>query len=111
MLGGDIRAFWESLIFKGDRGNRPLARKTSLTFVSTNFRSLMRSFMDGIVMGGGVGFAGALQRIARRRKRQSPRAPGRSGSGCFFPDVVVTGLLSHSPGEVATYLCLHRFDS
>ena len=61
------------------------------------------AFMDGIVMGGGVGLAahGSHRVVTDRTKLAMPEV----GLG-FFPDVGGTWLLSRSPGEIGTYFGL-----
>ena len=61
------------------------------------------AFMDGIVMGGGVGLSahGSHRVVTEKTKLAMPEV----GLG-FFPDVGGTWLLSHSPGEIGTYFGL-----
>ncbi|MER7518404.1 enoyl-CoA hydratase/isomerase family protein [Streptomyces sp. NPDC126499] len=61
------------------------------------------AFMDGIVMGGGVGVSGhGSVRIVTERSRI---AMPETGIG-FVPDVGGTYLLSRAPGELGTHLAL-----
>ena len=61
------------------------------------------AFMDGLVMGGGVGLSGHSRHrvVTEKTKLAMPEV----GLG-FFPDVGGTWLLSHSPGEIGTYFGL-----
>src|SRR6201991_3527231 len=61
------------------------------------------AFMDGLVMGGGVGLSahGRHRVVTEKTKLAMPEA----GLG-FFPDVGGTWLLSRSPGELGTYFGL-----
>ncbi len=61
------------------------------------------SFMDGIVMGGGVGLsAHSSHRVVTERTKLAMPEVGLG----FFPDVGGTWLLSRSPGEIGTYFGL-----
>ena len=61
------------------------------------------AFMDGIVMGGGVGLsAHASHRVVTDKTKLAMPEVGLG----FFPDVGGTWLLSHSPGEIGTYFGL-----
>src|ERR1700754_3116804 len=61
------------------------------------------AFMDGLVMGGGVGLSahGRHRVVTEKTKLAMPEV----GLG-FFPDVGGTWLLSRSPGELGTYFGL-----
>src|SRR5260370_35663718 len=61
------------------------------------------AFMDGIVMGGGVGLSAHSRHrvVTKRTKLAMPEV----GLG-FFPDVGGTWLLSRAPGENGTYFGL-----
>src|ERR1700751_1378922 len=61
------------------------------------------AFMDGLVMGGGVGLSAhsAHRVVTERTKLAMPEV----GLG-FFPDVGGTYLLSRAPGEIGTYFGL-----
>jgi enoyl-CoA hydratase len=61
------------------------------------------AFMEGIVMGGGVGLsAHASHRVVTDRTKLAMPEVGLG----FFPDVGGTWLLSHAPGEIGTYFGL-----
>ncbi len=61
------------------------------------------AFMDGLVMGGGVGIsAHGSHRVATEKTKLAMPEVGLG----FFPDVGGTWLLSRSPGEVGTYFGL-----
>ncbi|THD65483.1 MAG: enoyl-CoA hydratase/isomerase family protein, partial [Bradyrhizobium sp.] len=61
------------------------------------------AFMDGIVMGGGVGLsAHSSHRVVTERTRLAMPEVGLG----FFPDVGGTWLLSRAPGEIGTYFGL-----
>ncbi|UFU06845.1 enoyl-CoA hydratase/isomerase family protein [Ruania halotolerans] len=61
------------------------------------------AFMDGVVMGGGIGLAGhaSLRLVTPRTRVAMPE----TGIG-FFPDVGALFPLSRAPGELGTYLAL-----
>jgi enoyl-CoA hydratase len=61
------------------------------------------AFMDGLVMGGGVGLsAHSSHRVVTERTKLAMPEVGLG----FFPDVGGTWLLSRSPGEIGTYFGL-----
>jgi enoyl-CoA hydratase len=101
--GGDIRVLYES----GRSGDPEAA-----DFLREEYRLNGRIgrypkpyvvIMDGITMGGGVGLSGhASHRIATDTTKL---AMPETGIG-FFPDVGATWLLSHTPGELGTYMGL-----
>jgi enoyl-CoA hydratase len=101
--GGDIRALWESSNIKGDLGKILWRDEYILNARIKKFPKPYVAFMDGIVMGGGVGLsAHASHRIATDRTRLAMPEVGLG----FFPDVGGTWLLSRSPGEIGTYFGL-----
>jgi enoyl-CoA hydratase len=61
------------------------------------------AFMDGIVMGGGVGISahGSLRLVTERSQVAMPE----TAIG-FFPDVGSLFLLSRAPGEIGTHLAM-----
>ena len=98
--GGDIRALYDSARAGGDLGNILWREEYILNARIAEFPKPYVAFMDGLVMGGGVGLAAhASHRVVTERTRL---AMPEVGIG-FFPDVGGTWLLSRSPGEVGTY--------
>ena len=101
--GGDIRALWESSKVKGDLGKILWREEYILNARIKKFPKPYVSFMDGIVMGGGVGLsAHSSHRVATDKTKLAMPEVGLG----FFPDVGGTWLLSHSPGEIGTYFGL-----
>ena len=101
--GGDIRALWESSKVKGDLGKILWREEYILNARIKKFPKPYVSFMDGIVMGGGVGLsAHSSHRVVTEKTKLAMPEVGLG----FFPDVGGTWLLSHSPGEVGTYFGL-----
>src|SRR5436853_6319022 len=101
--GGDIRALYESSKVHGDLGKILWREEYILNARIASFRKPYVAFMDGIVMGGGVGLSahGSHRVVTERTKLAMPEV----GLG-FFPDVGGTWLLSRSPGEIGTYFGL-----
>src|SRR3989440_9311089 len=101
--GGDIRALWESSKVKGDLGKILWREEYILNARIARFPKPYVAFMDGIVMGGGVGLsAHSSHRVVTDKTKLAMPEVGLG----FFPDVGGTWLLSHSPGEIGTYLGL-----
>ncbi|MDE5459274.1 enoyl-CoA hydratase/isomerase family protein [Bradyrhizobium sp. CSS354] len=101
--GGDIRALWESSKVDGDLGKLLWREEYILNARIKKFPKPYVAFMDGIVMGGGVGLsAHASHRIVTDRTRLAMPEVGLG----FFPDVGGTWLLSRAPGEIGTYFGL-----
>ena len=101
--GGDIRALYDSSQVKGDLGKILWREEYILNARIAKFPKPYVAFMDGIVMGGGVGLSahGRHRVVTERTKLAMPEV----GLG-FFPDVGGTWLLSRSPGEIGTYFGL-----
>lgn len=101
--GGDIRALWESAQVAGDLGKVLWREEYILNARIAKLAKPYVAFMDGIVMGGGVGLSahGAHRVVTERTRLSMPEV----GLG-FFPDVGGTWLLSHAPGETGTYFGL-----
>jgi enoyl-CoA hydratase/carnithine racemase len=101
--GGDIRALWESSKVKGDLGKILWREEYILNARIAKFPKPYVAFMDGIVMGGGVGLsAHASHRVVTERTKLAMPEVGLG----FFPDVGGTFLLSRAPGEIGTYFGL-----
>jgi enoyl-CoA hydratase len=101
--GGDIRALYESSKVRGDLGKVLWREEYILNARIAKFAKPYVAFMDGIVMGGGVGLSahGRHRVVTEKTKLAMPEV----GLG-FFPDVGGTFLLSRSPGEIGTYFGL-----
>ncbi len=101
--GGDIRALYDSSRANGDLGKILWREEYILNARIARFPKPYVAFMDGIVMGGGVGLSahGAHRVVTERTRLAMPEV----GLG-FFPDVGGTFLLARSPGEIGTYFGL-----
>jgi enoyl-CoA hydratase len=101
--GGDIRALYESSKVKGDLGKILWREEYILNARIAKFAKPYVAFMDGIVMGGGVGLSvhGRHRVVTEKTRLAMPEV----GLG-FFPDVGGTWLLSRTPGEIGTYFGL-----
>ncbi len=101
--GGDIRGLYESAKAGGDLGPVFWREEYILNARIPEFPKPYVAYMDGLVMGGGVGLSahGAHRIVTEKTKMAMPEA----GLG-FFPDVGGTWLLSRAPGEVGTYFAL-----
>jgi len=101
--GGDIRALYESSKVSGDLGKVLWKEEYILNARIAEFPKPYVAFMDGIVMGGGVGLsAHSSHRVVTERTKLAMPEVGLG----FFPDVGGTWLLSHAPGEIGTYFGL-----
>jgi len=101
--GGDIRGLYESSRAKGDLGKVFWRQEYIMNARIAKFPKPYVAFMDGLVMGGGVGISahGRHRVVTEKTKLAMPEV----GLG-FFPDVGGTWLLSRSPGEIGTYFGL-----
>jgi enoyl-CoA hydratase len=101
--GGDIRALYESRL-RGPALAEDFWRKEyRLDLRIARFPKDVVAFMDGIVMGGGVGVSGHAR--CRIVTEATAFAMPEAGIG-FMPDVGATWLLPRAPGEIGTYLAL-----
>jgi enoyl-CoA hydratase len=101
--GGDVRALYESSKVGGDLGKILWREEYILNARIAKFPKPYVSFMDGIVMGGGVGLsAHSSHRVVTDKTRLAMPEVGLG----FFPDVGGTFLLAQAPGEIGTYFGL-----
>ena len=103
--GGDIRALYESSQAAAAISARCFWREEYIlnARIADIPEAVRVAFMDGIVMGGGVGLSahGSHRVVTEKTRLAMPEV----GLG-FFPDVGGTWLLSHAPGEIGTYFGL-----
>jgi enoyl-CoA hydratase len=101
--GGDIRALYESSKVHGDLGRVLWREEYILNARIAKFPKPYVAFMDGIVMGGGVGLsAHSSHRVVTEKTKLAMPEVGLG----FFPDVGGTWLLAHAPGEIGSYFGL-----
>lgn len=101
--GGDIRGLYESSCVSGDLGKVFWRQEYTMNARIAKYPKPYVAFMDGLVMGGGVGLsAHASHRIVTERTKLAMPEVGLG----FFPDVGGTWLLSRAPGEIGTYFGL-----
>ena len=101
--GGYIRGLYESARAGGDLGKIFWREEYILNARIASFPKPYVAFMDGIVMGGGVGLsAHGSHRIATENSKIGMPEVGIG----FFPDVGGTWLLARAPGEIGTYYAL-----
>src|ERR1700740_492420 len=101
--GGDVRALYESSQVNGDLGKILWREEYVFNARIAKFPKPYVAFMDGIVMGGGVGLSAHSRHrvVTERTKLAMPEV----GLG-FFPGAGGTYLLSRSPGEIGSYFGL-----
>lgn len=101
--GGDVRGLYESIREGGDLGKVFWREEYILNSRIASYPKPYVAYMDGMVMGGGVGLAahGRHRVLTERTQLAMPEV----GIG-FFPDVGGTWLLAHAPGELGTYFGL-----
>ncbi|WP_316180497.1 MULTISPECIES: enoyl-CoA hydratase/isomerase family protein [unclassified Bradyrhizobium] len=101
--GGDIRGLYESSKTNGDLGKVFWRQEYIMNARIGAFPKPYVAYMDGLVMGGGVGLSahGRHRIVTEKTKLAMPEV----GLG-FFPDVGGTWLLSRAPGELGAYFGL-----
>lgn len=101
--GGDIRGLYESSKVNGDLGKVFWRQEYIMNARIAAFGKPYIAYMDGLVMGGGVGLsAHGRHRIVTEKTRLAMPEVGLG----FFPDVGGTWLLSRAPGELGAYFGL-----
>lgn len=101
--GGDIRGLYESSCARGDLGKMFWRQEYIMNARIAKYPKPYVAYMDGLVMGGGVGLSGhARHRIVTEKTKLAMPEVGLG----FFPDVGGTWLLTRSPGEIGTYFGL-----
>ena len=101
--GGDIRGLYESSKAGGDLGKVFWRQEYIMNARIAKYPKPYVAFMDGLVMGGGVGLsAHARHRVVTEKTKLAMPEVGRG----FFPDVGGTWLLTRSPGEIGTFFGL-----
>ena len=101
--GGDIRGLYESSKAGGDLGKIFWRQEYLMNARIAKYKKPYVAFMDGLVMGGGVGLsAHARHRVVTEKTKLAMPEVGLG----FFPDVGGTWLLSRSPGEIGAYFGL-----
>lgn len=102
--GGDVRALRE-LILAGDpqAAVRFWELEYSVNALIADYPKPYSAWMDGVVMGGGVGVSahGSLRLVTERSKVAMPETIIG-----FFPDVGGLYYLAHAPGELGTHVAL-----
>ena len=101
--GGDIRFFHQAALAGDPALDDFFSEEYTLNHLIHNYPKPYIAFMDGIVMGGGMGISqGASLRIVTERTKM---AMPETGIG-LFPDVGGGYFLSRCPGHVGEYLAL-----
>lgn len=101
--GGDIVGIYHDAIAGGEDTEHFWRDEYHLNAQIANYSKPFVVFMDGIVLGGGIGISAhaALRVVTERTRFGMPEV----GIG-FAPDVGGTWLLSRAPGEIGTHLGL-----
>jgi enoyl-CoA hydratase/carnithine racemase len=101
--GGDIRAIHADAVVGGTASLDFWAREYRLNVAVARYPKPVVAWMDGLVMGGGIGISGhaSLRLVTERSRLAMPEV----GIG-FHPDVGGSRLLSGAPGRTGTHLAL-----
>jgi enoyl-CoA hydratase len=101
--GGDIVAIYEDMLTGGDSTADFWRTEYRLNALIAGYPKPYVAFMDGLVLGGGVGISahGSVRVVTERTRTGMPET-----TIGFVPDVGGTLLLSRSPGEAGTHAAL-----
>lgn len=101
--GGDIVAIYRDMIDGGHETADFWAEEYRLNSLISGYPKPYVAFMDGLVLGGGVGISahGSVRIVTERTRMGMPET-----TIGFVPDVGGTLLLSRSPGETGTHAAL-----
>lgn len=101
--GGDIVAIYDDILRHGDQTADFWAAEYRLNSLIARYPKPYVAFMDGLVLGGGVGISahGSVRVVTERTRTGMPET-----TIGFVPDVGGTLLLSRSPGESGTHAAL-----
>lgn len=101
--GGDIVAIYRDMIDGGDATADFWAEEYRLNSLISGYPKPYVAFMDGLVLGGGVGISahGSVRIVTERTRMGMPET-----TIGLVPDVGGTLLLSRSPGESGTHAAL-----
>ena len=101
--GGDIVAIYRDMLDGGDATADFWAVEYRLNLLISEYPKPYVAFMDGLVLGGGVGISahGSVRIVTERTRTGMPET-----TIGFAPDVGGTLLLSRSPGETGTHAAL-----
>jgi enoyl-CoA hydratase len=101
--GGDIVAIYQDMLAGGSRTAAFWQDEYRLNSLIANYPKPYVAFMDGLVLGGGVGISahGSVRVVTERTRTGMPET-----TIGFVPDVGGTWLLAKSPGEAGTHAAL-----
>jgi len=101
--GGDIVAIYKDMLHGGTETAEFWADEYRLNALISQYPKPYVAFMDGLVLGGGVGVSahGSVRVVTERTRTGMPET-----TIGFVPDVGGTLLLSRSPGETGTHAAL-----
>ena len=101
--GGDVRALRTVVMARSGEAVKFWAHEYLMNAAIAAFPKPFVAFMDGVVMGGGVGLSahGSLRLVTERSRVAMPET-----TIGFSPDVGSLFLLSRAPGETGTHLAM-----